>query len=176
MGTRKVKLTGYAYWAKVFEENRDLTGYEDALKDIGGQCTIDVALDAEQMDKLKRSKSMLKGRPSDEHEGHTVVRFRRKWQEEYGGGAPKVVKADGTNWDYDEDGFIGNGSLVEVLLNVYDTSRKNIVGTRLEKVKVVEHKVYNPDEDVVEDDIPETPPPAPKAKASKAVMDDEIPF
>ena len=34
MATRKVKLTGLGYWAKVFEDNRDLTGFEDALKDV----------------------------------------------------------------------------------------------------------------------------------------------
>jgi hypothetical protein len=183
MGTRKVKLVGYAYWAKVFEENRDLTGFEDALKDVGGQCTIDVALDADNFDKLKRSKTMLRGRPSDEHEGLTTVRFKRKWQEEYGGGAPVVVKADGTKWDYEEDGVIGNGSTVEVLLNVYDTSRKNIVGTRLEKVKVLEHKVYNPDEGADEEEEEEVAPPpkrtAPAAKAkapSARELEDEIPF
>ena len=37
MATRKVKLTGLGYWAKVFEDNRDLTGFEDALKDVGGE-------------------------------------------------------------------------------------------------------------------------------------------
>lgn len=177
MGTRKVKLTGRGYWAKVFEDNRDLTGYEDALKDSGGQCTIDVDLDSIQLEKLQRSKSMLKGKPTEEV-GITRVRFKRKWTDFIGGGAPVVVKADGTTWDYDEDGTIGNGSLVEVVLSVYDTSRKAIVGTRLDKVKVVEHVEYNPDDDEEE----EAPPPA-KATAPKFVPkkvavleDDEIPF
>lgn len=184
MGTRKVKLSGYGFWAKVFEDHRDLTGYEDALKDVGGQCTIDVDLQPDQMEKLKKSKSMLRGKDSDDNEGFTRVRFKRKWQEEYGGGAPTVVKADGTKWDYDEDGPIGNGSFVEVTLSVYDTSRKQIVGTRLEKVKVIEHKPYDPDAED-EDDEPAAPPPkaaAPKAKAPAAKapsakeLEDEIPF
>jgi len=174
MGTRKVKLTGRGYWAKVFEDNRDLTGYEDALKDSGGQCTIDVDLDSTQLEKLQRSKSMLKGKPTEEV-GITRVRFKRKWTDFIGGGAPVVVKADGTTWDYDEDGAIGNGSLVEVTLAVYDTSRKAIVGTRLEKVKVLEHKPYNPDADDDEDEPVKAPPP--KAKApTKELLDDEIPF
>lgn len=176
MGTRKVKLTGLGYWAKVFEDNRDKTGYEDALVEIGGQTTIDMDLDNEQMDKLKKAKSMLRGKDSPDNDGLTRVRFKRKWQEQYGGGEPEVVKADGSKWDYDEDGPIGNGSKVEVTLSVYDTSRKLIVGTRLEKVKVVEHKPYNPDAD----DEEEAPPPkaaAPKAKApSKEELEDEIPF
>jgi hypothetical protein len=174
MGTRKVKLTGYAYWAKVFEDNRDKTGFENALVEIGGQTTIDMDLDNESMEKLKKSKSMKRGSPSNDNDGMTRVRFTRKWTEEYGGGEPTVVKADGTKWDYDEDGPIGNGSTVEVVLSVYDTSRKAIVGTRLDKVKVLEHKAYNPDGD---DEVEEEVKPAAKAKApAKMELEDEIPF
>ena len=182
MATRKVKLTGLGYWAKVFEDNRDLTGFEDALKDVGGQTCIDMDLDVDMLQKLRDSKSMKKGSASADNEGMTRVRFTRKWQENYGGGAPKVTKADGTVWDFDEDGAIGNGSVVEVLLNVYDTSRKSIVGTRLEKVKVLEHVKYEPDED--EDDTPaptqqdRQPTSAKKPKAAPVddLEDDEIPF
>lgn len=177
MGTRKVKLTGLAYWGKVFAENRDLTGFEDALKDSGGQCTIDVDLDSTQLAKLQSSRSMLRGKPSEEV-GITRVRFKRKWTDAIGGGAPIVVKADGSPWDYDEDGTIGNGSLVEVVLSVYDTSRKNIIGTRLDKVKVLEHKEYVPDEGEVDEEEAPAPKAAPaKVAAKKAVvLDDEIPF
>jgi hypothetical protein len=174
MGTRKVKLTGLGYWAKVFEDNRDKTGFEDALVDIGGQTTIDMDLDDANMEKLKKSKSMKRGTPSNDNAAMTRVRFTRKWTEQYGGGEPSVVKADGTKWDYDEDGPIGNGSTVEVTLAVYDTSRKSIVGTRLEKVKVLEHKAYDPDAED-EDDAPATAK-APAKTASKQELDDEIPF
>lgn len=180
MGTRKVKLKGLGYWAKVFEDNRDETGYENALADIGGQTTIDVDLDDDMMEKLKESKSMKKGKESEDNPGLTRVKFTRKWTEKYGGGEPKVVHADGTPWDYDEDGPIGNGSVVEVVLSVYDTSRKAIVGTRLEKVKVVEHIPYVPDDDDDEDE----PAPKPAAKSTKStnkkkaeeLPEDEIPF
>jgi hypothetical protein len=187
MPTRKVKLTGLGYWAKVFEDFRDLTGFEDALKDVGGQTCIDVDLDDTMMEKLKRSKSMKRGTPSPDNEGLTRVRFTRKWQEKVGGGAPVVVKADGTTWEYDEEGSIGNGSTVEILLSVYDTSRKSIVGTRLDKVKVTEHLPYSGDDDDDEEEEEEAPPPkpAPKAKAKPKPApapvededdDDEIPF
>jgi hypothetical protein len=119
---------------------------------------------------------MKRGTPSKENDGMTRVRFTRKWTEEYGGGEPTVVKADGTKWDYDEDGPIGNGSTVEVTLSVYDTSRKTIVGTRLDKVKVLEHKAYNPDGD---DDEEEEVKPVAKVKAkapAKMELEDEIPF
>jgi hypothetical protein len=62
-------------------------------------------------------------------------------------GAPVVAKEDGTLWDYDTDGTIGNGSTVEVLLSVYDTRMKSIVGTRLDKVIVLDHVEYIPPQD-----------------------------
>lgn len=169
MATRIVKLTGLAYWSKVFEDNRDLTGYEDALKDIGGQTCIDMDLDADNLALLRKSKSMKKGNPSPDNDGLTRVRFTRKWTERFGGGAPQVTKADNTPWSFEDDGFIGNGSTVQVTLAVYDTSRKNIVGTRLDKVKVLKHNAYSPDEDDT--------PPVTKAKAPvQEDMSDDIPF
>lgn len=183
MATRKVKLTGLGYWAKVFEDNRDLTGFEDALKEFGGQTTIDIDLDEDNVAKLRKSKSMKRGTDSPDNDGLTRVKFTRKWehiiQTKKGpvdlGGAPKVVKADGTDWDFDEDGPIGNGSTVEVTLSVYDTSRKAIVGTRLDKVKVINHVPYEPADDV-EDEAP--PPKANKNQQAKsrADLEDEIPF
>jgi hypothetical protein len=171
MGTRKVKLVGPAYWCKVFAENRDLTGYEDALKEIGGQCTIDIDLDKDNMEKLIKSKSMLRGRQSEDNPGTTRVKLRRKWTEQFGGGAPEVIKADGSVWDWDMDGPIGNGSTVEAIIHVYDTSRKSIVGTRLEKVKVVEHVKYEKDDDW------EAPAPKAETRRTRAELDDsDIPF
>ena len=58
MSTRKVKLTGFGYWAKSFEDNRDLTGFENALVDIGGQTSIDLDIETVQLDKLKKSRSI----------------------------------------------------------------------------------------------------------------------
>ena len=45
MATRKVKLTGIAEWAKVFESNRDMDGFDGVYRDHDGACTIDVILD-----------------------------------------------------------------------------------------------------------------------------------
>jgi hypothetical protein len=168
MGTRKVKLKGKAYWARVFAENRDLTGYEDALKESGGQCTIDIDLDKDGFALLEKSKSMLRGRPSEDNPGTTRVKFKRKWTEPYGGGAPVVLKADGSAWDWDMDGPIGNGSDVEIILHVYDTTRKSIVGTRLEKVKVVNHVKYEKDDG--------WEAPQAQKQPSREELDDEIPF
>ena len=182
MATRKVKLTGLISWAKVFAENRDLTGFEDALVDIGGQTSVDVEMDSENMAKLSKARSMKKGSPSQDNEGLTRVKFTRKWTENYGGGAPIVTKEDGQPWDYDMDGPIGNGSEGEVILSVYDTSRKGIVGTRLEKIKVTKHKPYVKDEDEDGDEPAPTPKAVAKPSAAKvqpattAYIDDDLPF
>ena len=175
MATRLVKLRGIAYYPKVFETNRDLTGYDNALVDIGGQTTIDVDLDDRHIALLQRSKSMLRGSPSPDNQGLTRVKFKRKWQEKFGGGEPKVLRADDTTWNLNTDGMIGNGSEVEVTIAVYDTSRKNIVGSRLDSVKVLKHVPYEGGSKVevmsLDDDVP-----APKAAPKPQVMEDEIPF
>ena len=59
MATRLVKLRGIGYWAKLFESNRDLTGYDNALADIGGQTTIDVDLDERHIALLQQAAELL---------------------------------------------------------------------------------------------------------------------
>jgi len=173
MATRLVKLRGIGYWAKLFESNRDLTGYDNSLVDIGGQTTIDVDLDGRHIALLQRSGSMLRGSKSPDNPDLTRVKFKRKWQEHYGGGEAKIVRADDTPWDINTDGMIGNGSEVEITLAVYDTSRHNIVGTRLDKVKVINHVPYvGKDIEVMTvDDVDSEP--APKAVVKES---EDIPF
>ena len=171
MATRKVILTGIAEWAKVFEDNRDLKGFEGAYEEFDGACTIDMILDKDSMDRLSASKSMKKGSPDAEGRG-TRVRFVRKFNtgRDRDSGSPVVVKSDGTTWDMDVDGLIGNGSTVAVTLSVYDTSRKSIVGTRLDRVKVLEH-VKPPSDD--EDEVATMPPPQ---KLKVVQGEEEVPF
>ena len=171
MATRKVVLTGIAEWAKVFEDNRDLKGFEGAYEEFDGACTIDMILDKENMDRLTASRSMKKGSPDAEGRG-TRVRFVRKFNtgRDWDSGSPTVLKADNTKWDMDVDGLIGNGSKVAVTLSVYDTSRKSIVGTRLDRVKVLEH-VKPPSDD--EDEVAVMPPPQ---KLKVVQGEEEVPF
>ena len=177
MATRLVKLRGIAYYAKVFEGNRDLKGYQDSLVDVGGQTTIDVDLDDRHVELLKRAGTMARGNPSPDNPDLTRFKFKRKWQENYGGGEPKVVRADDTPWDVETDKLIGNGSEVEVTISVYDTKRKGIVGTRLDKVKVLTHVPYEGGVEVLSVDDIEEPASKAKAPAPKPQMvDDEIPF
>ena len=157
MATRKVVLTGIGEWAKVFEDNRDMKGFEGAWEEFNGACTIDMILDDENMQILRNSQSMKKGTPDPEGRG-TKVRLIRKFEtgRDWDSGAPVVTKSDGSKWNYEEDGTIGNGSTVQVTLSVYDTSRKGIVGTRLDRIKVINHVEYQPE---AEDEVVPPPPP-----------------
>jgi hypothetical protein len=94
----------------------------------------------------------------------TKVKFVRKYDtgKDWDSGAPEVVKADGSAWDIDNDGLIGNGSTVEVELSVYDTSRPSIVGTRLDKVTVLDRVDY------IKDDS--SPQPVSEQKVSEEVL------
>jgi hypothetical protein len=145
MATRRVKLTGIAEWAKVFTQNRDMLGFEEAYVSCDGACTIDVILDEANMALLKASKSMKRGKADPQGRG-TMVRLVRKFDT----GPPVVLKSNGEAWDYDMDGTIGNGSTVEVILSVYDTKMKSIVGTRLDIVKVLTLVEYVPDDGDIE--------------------------
>jgi hypothetical protein len=180
MATRLVKLRGIAYYPKVFEGNRDLKGYQDALVDVGGQTTIDIDLDDRHVELLKRAGTMSRGNPSPDNPGLTRVKFKRKWQEQYGGGEPKILRADDTTWDVKTDKFIGNGSEVEVTISVYDTKRKGIVGTRLDQVKVLKLVPYEGSSiEVLSVDDLDSLAPAPKAPAQKQMVDSldgDIPF
>ncbi len=176
MATKKVTLEGIAEWARVFEENREMTGFKPTPQAVGayeeynGACKIDVIMNDVNYNKLKAKGSQKEGKVDDLGRGKKVT-FIRKFEtgRDWDSGAPIVLKEDNTRWDYEVDGPIGNGSVVEVTLAVYDIKKYGNTGTRLERVKVLEHKKYDPDG---EDELPAPPP---KAKANEAVGE-EVPF
>jgi len=176
MAKRNVKLTGISQWAKVFSQNRDMTGFKptpDAIgsyEDCNGACTIDLIMDDDNYKILQASKSMKVGTDDDEGRGKKVT-FVRKFDTGYdwSSGAPLVVKSDGGIWDFDVDGNIGNGSTVEVYLTVYDIKKYGNTGTRLEKVRVIDHVEYIQPQD--DGDVP----PSSKKPSSKSA-DAEVLF
>ncbi len=148
MATKQVVLTGTAKWARVFEDNRDMNGFEGAYVDCDGAYSIDVFLDKANKQKLKDSGSIKRGKFDDD--GNFSVKFTRKHTDrfEWASGAPKVTKLDGSVWSFEDDGPIGNDSEVEITLSVYTTSYNP--GTRLEAVKVI--KAVAIDEDGAKDE------------------------
>ncbi len=115
------------------------------MEDLEAEVELELpgSMDDDNLAALKASRSMKRGTADAEGRG-TKVKFIRKFNtgKDWDSGAPIVQKSDGSTWDINSDGTIGNGSTVEVELSVYDTSRPNIVGTRLDKVKVLDHVVY----------------------------------
>lgn len=150
MAVKHYKFKGPVSWAKVFEKNKEMKDWQGEFHAFGGLYKIDMVLDKDQKKTLKGSGSAIKGRFDDD--GNFVVTFKRKHEGpfEEASGAPKVTKADGTVWDIDVDGTIGNGSIAEVTVEVYDT--KMAPGTRLVSVKVLEHKPYVKEESL-EDEL-----------------------
>ena len=148
-----ITLEGTAYYAKVFEDNRDETGFYDAYVDCNGACTIELELDDVEYQKLQESGSKVVGK-YDEDTGLHRVKFKRKFEvrnkdneiiEDFSG-PPRVVDADGNLWSHTPElpSYIGNGSRVKVAVSVSQSKkRKAIVFTRLEGVQVLELVQYN---------------------------------
>lgn len=176
---KNIVFTGKAYWARVYEGNHDEYGGKEFYK-------ITVALDGESWAKFSKSGLSLKTRPCEE-DGDDSVTFKRdvhpktgtdKTGKKYslGGGTPRVVDRDGATFEE----LIGNGSEVEVLVNVYTIGKGPLAGKkghRLEAVKVLEHIPYEaPDDEDEEETEVETPqeetPPvktSPKTTSKKGV-------
>ena len=145
MTTKKHSVTGELYWAKVFEENRDLNGFEGQAIPFEGVYKIDVRLDKENKALVKASGTALKGRFDDD--GNYSVCFKRKHKDrfDWASGAPKVFKPDGTEWVFEDDGVIPNGSEGRIDFSVYTTSMTP--GTRLEVVYVSKKAAMEPKEE-----------------------------
>lgn len=152
MTTKIITLEGPCYYAKIFEDNRDMKGYEGAYEDCNGAYEITVALDDVEHQKLNDSGSKVQGVLDDE--GFHRCKFKRKHEvrnrknneiiSEFSG-PPRVVDADGELWPHTKDmpSLVGNESRVLVAVSVTpDKKKPSIVYTRLEGVQVLDHVEY----------------------------------
>ena len=162
---KKVYVECELEWTKLREEDRDMGPRDgsdmannfDAKQGIYVvNCVIDEAtkskmvadgipnkgLQAQLFKTSKEGKDFYKAtRP------HFNPKFRNQETGEQGvvTGAPAVLKmVDGeyTNWDWEEDGLIGNGSKATVKFDVWDGKI-----TTMEKVLVTDHLKYEADND-----------------------------
>lgn len=182
MATDTHIVSGIGYWAKVFEFNRDKTGYNNELVDIGGQTTIDVDLDDDGLKTYMKSGAQSRPKPSPDNEGMMRVKFKRKWTERYGGGEPEIYTHDGRKWDVETMGLIGNGSKVQVRYETYDT-KFGPKGTRMTGIMVVDLVPYESDYDPASKPdfdfqaaSSEPSKPAAPVKRAKLEEDADIPF
>ena len=164
MSTTNHTIQGTALWAKVFEANRDMVGFEGKAVEYDGQYTIQVNMDKPNRAIYKSSGSA--GRIKFDDDGIAgPATFRRKHKDRYEGesGAPRVTDAKGNIWTMEDQGIIPNGSEVEVNFDVYTTSQSN--GTRLKSVKVLKKA-----------DMPDREEKQKEPEANRAVYDEDIPF
>lgn len=146
----EVKTTGPIEWAKVFETNRDMTGYEGAYVDFEGAYTVQQILSKDEYAKLQAAGTQKKPNQKRLMDGELMLKFERKHKITsrdgkvipQAGGAPKVMNADGTAWDKEVNGLIGNGSTAEVT-NLITTFKggdgKMYSRTTMTEVKIIEH-------------------------------------
>lgn len=134
--TKYLKFNVPVRWARVFEDNRDMHGFEGAFEEVNGAYSIEMGMTPDQFKELSDAGSMKKGREGED--GLTWVKVIRKHEDrfEWNSGAPEVVDATGSVWSFEDDGEITNDSEAIVTVEVYGTSRPSIRGTRLKKVQV----------------------------------------
>jgi hypothetical protein len=151
---KEVTTVGPIEWARLFEGNRDKTGYNGQYEDCEGAYTVAQKLSKAEFEKLKKTGSLKRPNQNRMMEaGELVVKFERKHLVktkegsviEAAGGAPKVLRADGKLWNSDEDGLIGNGSIAEITHLVSPFTAPDgtqSYRTSLVKVKILEHVQY----------------------------------
>lgn len=146
---KEIITVGPIEWAKIFEDNREMQGYEGAYADCDGAYTVVQILSKEEFEKVKKSGSQKKPIQKRLLDGELAVKFERKHTVKnkagdvikQAGGAPKVVNASGKAWDVEVDGLIGNGSIAEItnLVSSFPGQDGKIyTRTSLTKVKIVE--------------------------------------
>lgn len=156
---KEVTTVGPIEWAKIFEGNREMSGYEGAYDDCEGAYTVTQILTKDEFAKLQKAGSQKKPIQKRLMEGELAVKFERKHLVKaksgdviaQAGGAPKVLGPDGKTWDVETDGLIGNGSKAEIT-NLITTfagqDGKMISRTSLTKIKILEHVQYvRPEQD-----------------------------
>lgn len=148
----EVKTTGPIEWARLFEGNRDMNGFNDSYVEYDGAYTVSQILSKGEFAKLQEAGTTKKPVQKRLMDGELVIKFERKHTitnkdgtvVDKAGGAPVVTDAQGNAWS-DEHGMIGNGSVAEITNLI--TSFKGRDGkiwarTSLVSVKIVEHVVY----------------------------------
>lgn len=152
----EVTTTGPIEWAKIFENNRDLTGYDEAYVPFDGAYTVQQILSKDEYAKLQSAGTQKKPNQKRLMDGELMIKFERKHRVTrkdgtvipQAGGAPKVINADGETWTEDM-GLIGNGSTAEIT-NLITTfkgldgkmySRTSMIAVKVLELKVIEEKV-----------------------------------
>lgn len=144
-----VELECEVEWAKVFGFNRDKSGPDGVWEETEGRTSVVAMLSQAQFKHLK-SIGVQKQAKNVDDEGRIKVQFTRKWIDKFPnwGGAPRVLNADGSEFNTEEQGLIGNGTKAIVFVSVYQAGKH--VGTRLEGLQVLDLVEYVSDKPATE--------------------------
>jgi len=166
-----VELECEIEWAKVFGFNRDKTGPDGVWEETEGRTSVVAKLTQEQFKYLK-SLGVQKQAKDVDDQGRIKVQFTRKWVDKFPnwGGAPRVLNADGSDFNPDEQGLIGNGTKAIVFISVYQAGK--LVGTRLEGLQVLDLVEYVSDKPATEN-YSRVPAIDRTKKDTKSFADDE---
>lgn len=205
--TTKLILNGSLHWAKVFEFNREMTDHLGELlkskpvelvsDEDAGAYEIEIHISQEEAKKIAKAGARQKpkidretGFPKlfDDGYAYRFRRFHSVPKAPPAGGAPEVVFRDGTAFDPDLHGLIGNGTKgsLEIRVDQFQVNVKGRTETAaravLQKVIIddlVEYSSKKNDVEVVGDDTPApAPSPAeqPQVVVNPDLNEDEIPF
>jgi len=171
-------VSGPVMYARVFENNRDLTGFEGQNEQYDGMYEISVGVPSNQKEfkKIMSWNRMYAPKTTEDKnfgedkgavEGMSYFKFKRKHKHvtkagkiiQEWGGPPKIVGPDGkTPWDTSVK--LGNGTEVTIKLNVDKPEGSKITYVRLEGIRIDKHvpvveaaTASEPDVDM-SDDIP----------------------
>jgi len=149
MAYKEVTTVGTIEWAKVFENNRDMKGFDDEYAKTDGAYVVDQVLAKEEYAKLTSAGSQKKPKQKRLMDGEIVIKMMRPHKVvtkdgrelPQAGGAPVVTDVDG-NPITDR---IGNGSKAEIT-NLISTFKgqdgKVYARTTMTKIKILELVPY----------------------------------
>lgn len=146
--SQDVLLQGKCKWAKLFKPE----SYQNGPPKYSIQLYLDSANKAvfEGLKLKNHIKADEQGEYVQLRRDHNPKIWDGKIIKGAEGGPPKVIDADGNPWDTSV--LVGNGSVVSVILNVYDSKMGR--GSRLSRVRVDTLVPYTPSSDVNSEAMP----------------------
>lgn len=145
MAYQEVTTVGTIEWAKVFEDNRDMKGYDGEYEKTDGAYVVDQVLSKEEYQKLINAGSQKKPKQKRLMDGEIVIKMMRPHRVTkrdgtelpQAGGAPEVTDAEGNPINE----RIGNGTKAEIT-NLISTFKgqdgKVYARTTMTKIKILE--------------------------------------
>lgn len=145
MAYQEVTTVGTIEWAKVFEDNRDLKGYDGEYEKTDGAYVVDQVLSKEEYQKLVNAGSQKKPKQKRLMDGEIVIKMMRPHRVvkrdgtelPQAGGAPEVTDVDGNPVSE----RIGNGSKAEItnLISTFKGQDGKVYSrTTMTKIKILE--------------------------------------